>query len=437
MRKASKQSSAPKLNVVVEEIPLKMRMKIRGGSKSTPDCRASSMQSVTTDAAEDQEGLEEDWQAQEAAGALPRRGIGAALSRTLEYAASEKEKEPEREKEKAWQSSKAKRLESNRQGIVGMLPSEMSWSQTATRCAQVAQRENDRLPHCIGDERIARRRLPRNRTDSLLRSGMHLDQVVRFAAMRVVEEWVHLLRVHVHGAIDMVNTIAGIVHSKLSDRPLSRSRSLATMTFASGFDGSLRLVLDPNPTPPASTPLGAALRRLVPVGGGRCEFVEDIMAALTLEDDYIATSPAHILRPNTAVRTELSQKQMHENNLDVQVSPAYLKMKDGTAMISTADLSQFSNTNGKHRHLGACAALRLSSACGGWSTFSQSSGNRVTSLGFSAQVMLDQPGPGEYKRPTSVMRRCRVGIYPSVGGPRPVGHAVMGSNIDRFEVKFA
>lgn len=313
------------------------------------------------------------------------------------------------------------------------LAHELSLSECAQRCAEVVKRENDRLPQSSSEERIARRRPPKNHTDALLRSGMSLDDVVRHAAMRVVEEWVHVLRVHVHRT-DMVNTLAGIVHGGIQ-RPLSRSQSLGSMTFSSQFDGSLRLVLNPNPTPPASTPLGAALRRLVPAHGGRCEFVEDITAALELEDDYIATSPTHIQRPTPAMRSELSSKQLHEDDLDYRMGPRCYKNKEDVA--ANRPSGYINAKEGAYRNIGTTAALRCSGSCGGWSTFSQNHPTRVTNLGFTGKVVLDQPGPGEYKRPVSSMRPCRIGLWPSVGKPRPVGHAVMGSNLDRFTVTFA
>lgn len=439
-------SSMSALTVEVEDDSSRRGSKHWGRQESKRSSYKSEPDSTVHESADGSEKEEED-----NVGRQSRRnavscnaGIGAALTRTLTNVADDKamvkEEARKSDERKSECESKAKReCGWGREGILGVLPHEFSRNEAASRCARVVERENSRLPQCMSEERIARRRPPKNRTDSLLRSGMQLEQVAKIAAMRVIEEWVYVLRAHVGQdgyceycgklslSCNMAKTLAGIIHS--TDRPMSQSRSLPSLTSPTGFDGQACLVLNPNPTPPADSLLGAALRRLVPANGGHCEFVEDIMAAFKLEDDFIPSSPSHIGRPNTAMRFELSDKQMHEDDLDWRLKPPCLKMKD------EADTSHFTK-GAAHKHVGLNATLRLSGSCGGWATFSQSSSNRVTALGFTAKLMLDQPGPGEYKRPVSVMRACRVSKYPSVGKLRPVGHAVMGSNTDRFEVKF-
>lgn len=338
----------------------------------------------------------------------------------------------------------------DRQGIVSSSPSLLSPLEACERCLQVVKREAERLPQSLTDERTARKRLSRNKTEALLKSGMSFDAVVRVTAMRVVEEWLRVLRHLVHNnTADLVQTIITIVHS--SDRPyaslgdaasamvLKRDVSgkltgmvVPTINAEKGVDGVTRLHLIPNPTPPATTPLGKALRELVPDNTQTCGFIVDTLAALKLEDDYIATSPTHILRPNTAMRNDLSDKQEHEDALDEVFKAPCLRVKDlansGTSLNSQATKTQ---PNRKRADNGLAAAMRKSGTMG-WGTFSQSETFRKTALGNSAEYLLDMPGPGEYKRPVSVMRPSRVGFYRPVGGRRPPGHAVMGSTYERF-----
>jgi len=227
----------------------------------------------------------------------------------------------------------------------------------------------------------------------------------------------------------MVRTISGIIHGECVS-PLART--LSTISLTEGFNSSGLLVLNPNPTPPANTPLGAALRRLVPpIGQGHCDYVEEIMAALKLEDNFIPSSPTHILRPNTALRSELDFQQMHEAALDNRMKPDCMKQKD---VVDTGQLIQKGVHKYKRAPLGT--SLRLKGDCGGWGTYSQTSSTRRTAVNVQLtdpdEANADSPGPGTYKRPVSTMRQCRTGVYPSVGKLRTVGSAVMGSVQDRF-----
>lgn len=347
----------------------------------------------------------------------------------------------------------------DRQGVSSLLPQDLSWKEAGNFCAQVAKRESDRLPQSESDLRLARKRVPKNRTDQLLRSGMKFEDVVRIAALKVLEQWVHVLMRHVQGnSREMIRTLSRIVHGYVGPATLSRNLSSPTTgTFQRGNSrgnsrGSSRgnsremgrphsrslstldlpedLILLPNPTPAAATPLGSAIRRLVPPDGlGRCEFVEDIMAALRLQDnEFVPTSPTHILRPNTALRSELDLEQFHEAKLDFRMKPDCIRQKDAADM---GFLNRNANAAQRRTMQGSSTTLRLSGDCGGWATFSRDSSMRVTIVGSD-----DKPspnlGPGHYKRPVSTMRTCRTGSYPSVGKLRAVGNTVMGSVIDRF-----
>jgi len=325
-----------------------------------------------------------------------------------------------------------------RQGVSSLLPRDLSMEQVASLCSQAVGKELGKLPHNDTELRMARCRPPKNRTDALLKSGMPLGQVVRIVALRLLEQWVRILRGHVPKR-SMVSTLSDILYAL--DGPSRLARSMSTMDLTGGFDQSGRLVLNPSPAPPASTPLGAALRRLVP-RQGRCEYVDDIMAALDLEDEFVdtsgfGTSPSHILRPNTAVRCELDFQDLQETYLDDRMKPDCLKRKD------LCDQARLSDEIIPHRcALGTASVLRLSGDTGGWATFNQNSCSRVTAFSFCAQVAsseqsdMSTPGPGTYQRPVSVMRSSRTAIYPAVGKMRSVGAAVMTSTCERFADEF-
>jgi hypothetical protein len=317
--------------------------------------------------------------------------------------------------------------------MASFMPDEPTLKQIAIFCATVVKRETDKLPTSDAEMRMARRRLPKNRTESLLRSGMEFDDVVRLAALNVLEQWVRALLKHVQRR-SMVRTLASIVHG--DGKPLPKSRSLRRVSVECGFDTEMNLVLYPNPTPPADTPMGSSLRRLVPADGrGRCEYVEDIMDALALEEDFNPESPTHILRPNTAMRSELALQQWNENVLDSRVKPECMKEKDD----AERGRARAKNSPARRAAFGTAATIRLSGNTGGWSTFSPSDGYRMTVYHYTPQVIRESqsnsgaiPGPGTYKRPVSSMRPTRVSSYPSVGKLRSVGHAAMCSTSERF-----
>lgn len=282
----------------------------------------------------------------------------------------------------------------DRQGTSGLLPRDLTLREVTSLCTQVTKRESDRLPQSDAATRMARKRIPKNRTDALLRSGMRLEDVVKQVAMRILEQWVHILMRRIRSK-DVVRTVVGIVHADHVQRrgfdkgaqPLEQR--FIPMNLSSGFDSSGRLVLHPNPTPPAWTPLGSALRGLVPVDGqAQCEYVEDIVAALKLEDDFVPSSATHILRPNTAVRSELDRHQWHESMLDNHMKPDCMKRKDKA--------------------------------------------DKIPAYNKAASKCAESPGPGTYKRPASSMRPTRSASYPSVGKLRTVAIAVMGYPGERF-----
>lgn len=312
----------------------------------------------------------------------------------------------------------------DRHGTSPILSRDLSLKDAVKLCAQAVKRENDRIPESEADMRIARRRMPKNRTDSLLRSGAPIEEVAKRAALSVVEQWVNLLRKHVP-ANEMAVTLTEIVHG--CSLPLAagllRSQSVGDLSGTTHSEG--RLTLNPNPTPPPWTPLGIALRKLLPTSG-QCDFVEDIMAAVNLEDEYVVTSPSHIRRPNTAVRSELDFQRFHEAKLDSRVKPDFIKRKDSAdgGHLSTGSIDS------KLAHRAAVpTVVRLSGEWGGWATYSPSMSSRLT---YFHETTSNMPGPGDYKRPVSSMRPSRISKYPSVGKLRTVGSAVMGSVGERF-----
>lgn len=307
------------------------------------------------------------------------------------------------------------------------LPSKLTVAEAAALCEQVVERELERLPHTRHEERLSRLRLPRNRSDRLLREGVPTERVVLDAATRVLEQWIHILRRLVpHDSLEEL--LAETVHG--SDR---RGAFVNTPEFFGyGITSETtpkKIKIDPNPMPPITNPLGEALRRLVPneleVGKKPWEFLEDLLDAATLEDRFEYASPVHSVRPDTAVRQHWSSAMKIESGFS---QAPFLEAKNRTLQEGAGD---------RRCALSTTAKLRLS-GWGSWATFNESGMSRRTCCAWSPQVFMsgqaahDMPGPGQYEKPkSSCATRRRGGEYPRVGALRCVGSETLELR-DRF-----
>lgn len=333
----------------------------------------------------------------------------------------------------------------DRVGAYGRWSQNMALEDAARMCHIVAAKEAERFPHDEDRMRMTQIKLPRNRTASLLRSGKPVEEVAKDAALRVVQRWVELIRPHVPKD-QIAKTISEMVHHleprpifsrsgrESSRPPTSPARPPTSVGFCVTEAGSL--VLQPNPTPPANSLLGDALRRVVPrlfYEDDRWEFLEDVLCALELEDEFIQSAPSHILRPNTSARAALASHQQHEEVFAHEMAPEFEKLK------FRADAGQ-NGAPDRRAALGVHAKLRVSGANGGWATYRQDDKCRMTCWCFSPQVIQKQPtygevpGPGSYNKSgsASTLKTVRTGKFPSVGNMRAVASEVLLSTRERF-----
>jgi len=300
------------------------------------------------------------------------------------------------------------------------LPAKLTVREAAALCQQIAEREAERLPQTSEEEKISRLRFPRNNTDKLFRDGLPADRVVLDAATRVLEQWVHVLRRLVpHDSLEEL--LAETVHAK-PESPAHFVNTSASDAFSRAATPK-RLIVSPNPTPLPITPLGAALRRLVPlpeaVGQRPWEFLEDLLDAVALEERFEYASPVHSLRPDTAVRQQWSTAMKSE--------AAFSKHWEAPFLLAKNRMLQ-EGANDRRATLSTAAKLRLSGGGQSWATFNATDRCRKTCCAWSPQVFMSGqgaegvPGPGAYRKPmSSCATRRRGGEYPRVGNGRCIG----------------
>lgn len=321
----------------------------------------------------------------------------------------------------------------------------------AKRCQRAVAAVAQSLPKNSSEELMARHRMPRNRSEALLRGGACLETVFSRAALVVVERWARILRpttppeelptlisVLVHGSSGMTGRFGalslGVDASPLGG--LSRASSLSSsrlrmsrasmrggdVTPTESLNGGRRWSL-PGPSPPLVPPsndsLGLAMRHAVPKPAEveRCgwEFFQEVLRTMDLEDQMEPGWP----------RTE-ARRQAESFSFLVTSRPAFLEAKERNMK---------EGAPGRRAPLCSSAQLRLSGDFD-WTTYQETSGLRRTCMEFSPQIFMSSqqpdkgPGPGDYRKEGA--KPARRGEFPSVGSSRIKGGEHTMSTRGRF-----
>eukprot|EP00927_Polykrikos_kofoidii_P073454 TRINITY_DN69497_c0_g1_i1.p1 TRINITY_DN69497_c0_g1~~TRINITY_DN69497_c0_g1_i1.p1 ORF type:complete len:416 (+),score=56.31 TRINITY_DN69497_c0_g1_i1:93-1250(+) len=292
--------------------------------------------------------------------------------------------------------------------------------EVAKLCHQATEAARARLPQSAGDERLARLRMPKSRCEAMLREGASLDDVARQAAVRLVESWIGVLRKCSVPQNQITDILVGLVHG---DSNIEAGESRPSSAASIGQRRVRWRVPSPNPVPPPSDALGAALRRFVPrlralngvasaCGSGNTaaaadlpgvvpsgddkpgceeeghtpswEFVDEVCGNLTLQAQM---SPGW---PITAERQALRRASAVDSDLGAE-APFF---------IAKSRMLQ-EGVQERRAPLSAAARIRLSGDLS-WNTYEESSGCRRTALTpsqpvvMSRQKVADIPGPGAY-----------------------------------------
>lgn len=145
-------------------------------------------------------------------------------------------------------------------------------------CLRAVRQQADRLPKDLSETRLVRNRRPRSRLDQMLRQGDALAAVAESAALQTVERWLRALRAKVPRE-ELAPVIARLVHTECVE--------------------------------PEGTPLGAALRRLVPkpvtaaVMGW--PFIDETLEVLELEEKL---DPANLMNQRVGSLDEKVKLQL-------------------------------------------------------------------------------------------------------------------------------
>lgn len=314
------------------------------------------------------------------------------------------------------------------------LPAKLDAHDAAELCAAIARKIARSLPNNVREERNARfRGLPRSRTEALLRAGRQMEDVAKDAALRVVERWVGVLRRLVPDE-ELPGVLSALVHNgPAPSTPTSAERASSSSGRQSPHT-SWTNALVPHPTPGPDEPLGEALRRVVPqpnkVMEQRWDFLEELLHALKLEEEFDLSSAMHQLRPSTAEQMEMCKA--------TKIDAAFAKRHEASFLSKKDDFAQHGSI-GRRCALSTAAKLRLSGDFS-WATYREADRCRVTCCSWSPQVMMnnqhpiDIPGPGQYQviPPSSATRKTRRAEFPSVGKPRAVGSEVLLAQQERF-----
>mmetsp|Transcript_40170 Transcript_40170/g.72760 ORF Transcript_40170/g.72760 Transcript_40170/m.72760 type:complete len:422 (-) Transcript_40170:89-1354(-) len=350
------------------------------------------------------------------------------------------------------------------------------------KCRAAVDLEGSGLPRSPGAVSMARRRPPRSRSEALLKRGESLERVTRTAGLRVLEIWSVVLRPFA-SRDEIPHLIAAIVHGEVEDKedsssssseekvvpmPLATSKRSSSQLKAMMVSGlqrrrsSLRMAAntflavaafvskkptrlrwdtlalpeepDKHPVPPKEDPLGAELRKLVPMpqelrqrqkrrmkllkkkgpGGANpvppiWEFIEDILQVKDLEE----SKGRNAQWPDTGERQALRQASRLS---DTMVPCIAIKEQETQAGRSS-----------RRAPLDVDLRLRLTGDQA-WAGF-RSTGFRSTFIAYSPQVLSDKPtpfpgecpGPGTYSPLLSSINLARKGEFNSTGSLRTVG----------------
>jgi hypothetical protein len=255
----------------------------------------------------------------------------------------------------------------------------------------VAAFERD-LPRDSSEVRLARLRMPRSSTGAVLREGASVGQAATHAAMKVLEQWVRILRPFASSP-ELGMLISRIVHM---DPQKSADGWEATGDSDTKF---LEVV------PPLQRPIGAALRRVVPHADTllleEWPWIEDVQEALSYEESFDRTSVIH---QSNVARSDTSRPQ----------TTGQIKKKE----------AQDPNVR-----------MRLSGAFP-WANFQSSSGFRATTTYYIPEKELRKiPGPGlygDYMKNLAKPGTAPRAVYPSVGERRAQCQVSALSVLDRF-----
>lgn len=376
-------------------------------------------------------------------------GIRSALRRTCRGAVDDL---PDVDLGDGWRVSKPSELKP------GQLPLSL-----VTQCQQAVQREASKLPANESEERVFKRRFPRSKSDALLKRGCNLEGVAMNAALRVIEDWMLVLKSFA-STEELPHVIAALVHGETEDADLNLIQNEAALSAHSLSNPesdqkvkSKHQTVSKSPrrywpnigeplAPPASHILGAALRSAVPLPPDlrqrqqrrhqklkssdfstltrpvtpAWEFFEDMQKAMELEE----TKGLDKSWPFTAERQALHHAAGMRNS---KLSPSCVKAKEKEVQAGSKRRAPFSVN----------LRLRLSSDQP-WANYRESDGLRATFTSFSPQVFNsrpepppgDIPGPGTYTLPSfGGSQRAK---YPPVGRPRTALGELSLSQSSRF-----
>eukprot|EP00930_Biecheleria_cincta_P069912 TRINITY_DN5758_c0_g1_i1.p1 TRINITY_DN5758_c0_g1~~TRINITY_DN5758_c0_g1_i1.p1 ORF type:complete len:453 (+),score=88.84 TRINITY_DN5758_c0_g1_i1:36-1361(+) len=338
----------------------------------------------------------------------------------------------------------------------GQLPSAL-----IRRLREIAHAEADMLPKDASQERMARRRLSRSQSETLLKQGLSLESVAKATALRVLEKWLfalrsfaskeelpHVLAAIVHGEPqDPSNDEGELSEAEASSRPASRDpskehmrRMKSTMSMASTSEPTSHKVMqkrstvisiavqvkapvprrvwrnlklptepDQHPLPPPQDPLGAALRSVVPLPA---DLRHRARRQERAKHSGRPVSPPWSFVTDILQVTELEEKLHLDRSWPDNAERQALRQTGGIKGVDRVQAPCFIKKDkekqaGKQRRapLAVDLSLRLSGDQS-WANYRAGSGMRATFVGFNAQVFnsrpenpsRDVPGPGTYER---------------------------------------
>lgn len=298
----------------------------------------------------------------------------------------------------------------------------------ARLCFEAMRAEAEHLPRSRGEELLARHRVPKSRSEAMLRSGATLDNATKAAALQVVEKWVGILRPLVPRE-EIPRLLCTLVHGDAGARGYSPSSP-------SGRSAPVRAAVDrpePNPVPPPEEPLGAALRRVVPLPSELLAepwaFVAEILEVLVLEESSYGRGPGGGERSGAGPE----RKELRLRPGGAEIVSKY----EAPFLVAKEHTKTEGGGPGRRAPLSVDKKLRLS-ADFAWSGFQEDTKARATCFAFSPQVFCSRqgaagvPGPGLYEKPATPSRRSHRAEFPAVGQSRIVGCDASMSQRGRF-----
>jgi len=280
-------------------------------------------------------------------------------------------------------------------------------------CAAFAQE----LPQGISELRMARIRAPKSSVGAALRDGASVDQAATHAALKALEQWVRILRPFasngsLEGSTNLAMLVARIVHIQdiMQDDPQGKRRPSKPESSAQDASKGPFLVV-----PPECEPLGAAIRRIVPLpedlNKNRWEWMEDLLSAMQYEESFDRTSVVH--------RSSTQSGTMRQA---------------GESLIS--DVSRPKTTGQLSRRPTSQTARRNLSGWNSWAGFETTSGFRTCATHFSTpKYVRSIPGPAmycDYDKKLSLPQTAATGVFHSVGDRRTPCMCKELSHLGRF-----